>query len=48
MQAAGKHMREARWGLNQGVGALFHRYWETREDSGLKNNVTDMGWLIKK
>lgn len=28
--------------------ALFHRYWEKREDFGLKNNMTEVEWLIEK
>lgn len=43
-----EHMQEACWSLNKGVGTTFCKYWETREDFGLENNMTDMGWLIMK
>lgn len=39
---------EAPWGLNQGAGTLFHRYWETSKGFGLKNYVTDVECLLKK
>lgn len=35
------------WSKKSGL-SLFHRYWETREDFGLKNNMTEVERLIEK
>lgn len=35
------------WTQKSGL-SLSHRYWETREDFGLKNIMTEVEWLIEK